>query len=92
MLMRVLKKLSEGGRYSSSRAIAADLGMDEGMVDQMLMQLQQLGFIEKDKMDTSSTCTCSKCEITKSKSSCCSSNVEIGLWTITEKGIKAIAN
>ncbi|MDF2503751.1 FeoC-like transcriptional regulator [Clostridium sp.] len=91
MLMKVLKKLSEGGRFSSSRAIAGDLGIDQGMVEQMLMQLQQLGFIEKDKMDTSSTCTCSKCETTK-KSSCCSSNVEIGLWTITEKGVKAIRN
>lgn len=91
MLMKVLKKLSEGGRYSSSRAIAADLGIDPGMVEQMLLQLQQLGFIEKDKMDTSSTCTCSKCDTAK-KSSCCSSNIEIGLWTITEKGVKAIKN
>ena len=47
MLMKVLKKLSEGGRFSSSRAIAGDLGIDQGMVEQMLMQLQQLGFIEK---------------------------------------------
>lgn len=88
MLMEVLKKLSEGGN-SSSRAIAAGLGISEGMVDQVLMQLQQRGFIQKDKMDTSSTCDCSSCGTNK-KSSCCSSGTEIGLWVITEKGIKAI--
>ncbi|MFT8315181.1 MAG: transcriptional regulator [Clostridium sp.] len=89
MLMKVLKKLSEGGRYSSSRAIAADLGIDVGMVEQILLQLKQLGFIQKDTMDASSTCTCSKCDT--SKSSCCSSNVEIGMWSITEKGRNAIS-
>lgn len=89
MLMEVLKKLSEGGKYSSSRAIAAELGTSEGMVDQVLMQLQQRGFIQKDKMDTSSACDCSSCGTNK-RSSCHSSSAEIGLWIITEKGIKAI--
>lgn len=86
MLMKVLKRLVQGGRYSNN-IMAKELGIDEGMVEQMLVQLQRLGYIEKEDMATcSGGCDCGS---SSKKASCCnSSNVNINMWKITEKGRK----
>lgn len=88
MLIRILKKLTEGGIYSNS-SMARELGIDEGIVEQMIIQLQHKGYIEKDSMDCCPQgCGCGSKECTK-KSSCCgsnSSNASVSIWRVTDKG------
>jgi hypothetical protein len=86
MLMKVLKRLAQGGRYSN-KIMANELGIDEGMVEQMLMQLEQKGYIEKENMAScSGGCDCGSSK----KESCCSSNVDIIMWKITSKGTETV--
>jgi hypothetical protein len=84
MLMKVLKRLALGGRYSNA-LMAKELGIDESMVEQMILQLQQLGYIEKADMSAcSGGCDCGS---SSKKASCCNSNnVDINMWKITNKG------
>lgn len=83
MLMKVLKRLASGERYSNA-IVAKELGIDEGMVEQMLVQLQRMGYIEKEDMAScSGGCDCGS---TKKASCCNSSNIEIVMWKITSKG------
>lgn len=87
MLIKILKRLTEGGVYSNS-SMARELGIDEGLVEQMIIQLQHKGYIEKDSMDCcSESCGCGNKGCTK-KSSCCgsNSNVSVNIWKITDKG------
>jgi len=87
MLIKILKRLAQGGLYSN-KLMAKELGIDEGLVEQMITQLQNLGYIEKDdKEKCSSVCDCGSSK----KDSCCG-NQDIGLkiWNITEKGKKTI--
>lgn len=87
MLIKILKRLAKGGIYSN-KLVAKELGVDESLVEQMIEQLKSLNYIEKDTMDTcSSGCgTCSK------KCGCCgdSSNIDLVMWKLTDKGRKAI--
>lgn len=83
MLMKVLKRLVQGGKYSN-KIMAKELGIDEGMVEQMLIQLQRLGYIEKEDMAACSRgCDCGS---SKKESCCSSSSVNINMWKITDKG------
>ena len=86
MLMKVLKRLFIGERYSN-KLMAKELGTDEGMVEEILIQLQRLGYIEKEEMGAcSGGCDCGS---SPKKGSCCgSSNMEINMWKITDKGKK----
>lgn len=88
MLMKILKRLSQGGRYSN-KLMANELGIDESMVEQMIVQLQQLGYIEKEDMSAcSGGCDCGS---SSKKASCCnSSNVDINIWKITDKGKETV--
>jgi len=83
MLMKVLKRLASGERYSNV-IVAKELGIDEGMVEQMLVQLQRMGYIEKEDMAAcSGGCDCGDSK----KPSCCNnSNINIVMWKITSKG------
>lgn len=89
MMMKILKRLAKGGLYSN-KIVAKELGIEEGMVDQMIFQLERLGYIVKDNMNSSSCCACSSC--TDKKKSCCSgnNNVNIDLWKLTDKGRAAV--
>lgn len=90
MMMKVLKRIAKGGLYSN-RIIARELGIDEAMVEQMIFQLERLGYIEKDSMNGGSCCEGGCCGTSKKKS-CCSgnNNVNIDLWKLTEKGKAAV--
>ena len=83
MLMKILKRLSQGGMYSN-RSMAREFGIDESLVEQMISQLQNMGYIEKDNMNScGSGCggSCSK------KSDCCgNTGIDINMWRITDKG------
>lgn len=88
--MKLLKRLSQGGSYSN-KSIANELGIDEGLAEQMIMQLQKLKYIEKDKIGgcnkLSADNSCGK----KGGCSCCNSNtIKINMWRLTEKGKNAI--
>jgi Mn-dependent DtxR family transcriptional regulator len=91
MLMKILKKLAAGGLYSN-KAMANELGVYVGMVEAMISQLQQMGYIVRDKMNGTSSCCAGGCdcskEVKKSKHSCCdgNSNIEIEMWKLTDKG------
>lgn len=88
MLMKVLKRLALGERYSN-KLMAKELGIDEGMVEQMVLQLQQLGYIEKEDMSAcSGGCDCGNS--TKKASCCNSNNVDINMWRITSKGKETV--
>jgi|GEM_PF-1698880 len=88
MLMKVLKRLARGVRYSN-KIMAKELGIDEGMVEQLFLQLQQLGYIEKEDMEAcSGGCDCGS--IPKKGSCCNSSNVGIKMWKITNKGKETV--
>ncbi|MCT8976779.1 transcriptional regulator [Clostridium sp. CX1] len=90
MLMKILKRLAQGGSYSN-KSVAKELGIDESLVEQMIIQLEQLKYIEKDGMNNLSGSCGSSCAGCSTKGSCCSNNIEINIWRITEKGKKAIA-
>lgn len=66
MMMKILKRLSEGGLYSN-KMMAKELGIDESMVEQMISQLERLGYIKKDNMNASSGCDCGCCNSKKVK-------------------------
>lgn len=87
MLMKVLKRLSQGGMYSN-KLVARELGIDESLVEQMIFQLENMGYIEKDNMKScNGGCGCSPSE----KSSCCgNTNISINFWKITDKGKKVL--
>ena len=88
MLMKVLKRLALGGRYSNA-LMAKELGIDEGVVEHMILQLQQLGYIEKEDMSAcSGGCDCK--ESSKKPSCCNSNNVDINMWKITNKGKETV--
>jgi len=84
MLMKILKRLTQGGRYSN-KLMADELGIDEGMVERMLVQLQQLGYIEKEDMSPcAGACDCGD---SAKKGSCCSGgSIDINIWKVTSKG------
>lgn len=86
VIMKILKRLSKGGLYSN-KIMAKELGIDESMVEQMISQLERLGYIKRDNMNASSGCDCGCCD-SKKKKSCCSGkdNISIDLWKLTEKG------
>ncbi|MDT8715186.1 transcriptional regulator [Clostridium sp. 19966] len=88
MLMKVLKKLFSGERYSN-HAIAEELNIDEGLVEHMIIQLQHMGYIEKEEKG-GAACSCSGCSPKKKASCCSSSNIQIGMWILTQKGKNAL--
>lgn len=91
MLMKILRRLAQGGMYSN-KSVAKELGIDEGLVEQMIMQLEHLGYIEKDSMNNPLTSCGDGCGSCSTKSSCCcnSNNINISIWKLTNKGKNAI--
>lgn len=90
MLMKILQRLGQGGMYSN-KSMAKELNIDESLVEQMIKQLQNLGYIEKENMENCS----SQCNCCSAKSSCYSCrnskhNIDINIWKITSKGKNAI--
>lgn len=61
--------------------------------EQMISQLERLGYIKRDNMNSLSGCDCGCCGSKKSKS-CCSdkNNVNIDVLRLTEKGRAAALN
>ncbi|MBV7275164.1 transcriptional regulator [Clostridiaceae bacterium UIB06] len=92
MLMKILRRLAQGGMYSN-KIVSKELGIDEGIIEQMIIQLKQLGYIEKEKLkDCSSGYGCNSSSCSSKNNSCCSNhNIDINIWKVTEKGRKAIA-
>ena len=89
MLIKILRRLAQGGMYSN-KLVAKELGVDESLIEHMIMQLQNLKYIEKDSMENCSAgCDCGGSS--KDGSCCGNNNVKIKIWKITEKGRKAIA-
>ncbi|MCY6369619.1 hypothetical protein [Clostridium ganghwense] len=83
MLMNLLYEISKGGAYSDIKA-AEKLGTSEEMVIQMKNQLKNMGYIQEYKPSCDSACSggCAGCS--------CSSDSLIKMWSITEKGKRAI--
>lgn len=88
MLMRILKRLSQGGVYSN-KSMSRELGIDESLVEQMVSQLQNMRYIEKDSLQSCSN-GCGGCCSEKSKSCCSNHNIDLNLWKLTDKGKNAL--
>lgn len=88
MLMKILKKLAEGGRYSN-KSMAVELEIDESLVEQMVDKLIQMGYIEKEKINSCGEgCGCGS----NKGCSCSKSNmIQINIWRVTDKGRLAIS-
>jgi len=88
MLIKILKSLAKGGMYSNKN-MAKELGVSESLVEQMIDKLLKMGYIEKEKINDCNE-GCGAC----SNKGCCgsSNNIKLNLWSVTEKGKKAIAN
>ncbi|TZE82620.1 transcriptional regulator [Calorimonas adulescens] len=88
MLIKILKKLAGGGIYSN-RLMTTELGVDKRLVEQMINQLQQPEYIERDSIGNCS----SHCSCCTSKKRCCSNNdfIDLNIWRITDKGEKAMS-
>ncbi|MDD3223604.1 MAG: FeoC-like transcriptional regulator [Clostridium sp.] len=89
MLIKILKRLLEGKSYSP-RIIAAELGVSEGMAQQMLLQLENMGYIEKSSTNDFDEGCCSGCS-SKKKSCCTSRKLDIDMIRVTSKGREAAA-
>ena len=88
MLIKILKTLSKGGRYSN-KLMATELGVGESLVKQMIDNLLRMGYIEKEKINSCGD-GCGSC----SSKEICSTNthsIEINIWKVTEKGKRAIS-
>ncbi|GCD09944.1 FeoC-like transcriptional regulator [Clostridium tagluense] len=89
MLIKILKSLAKGGRYSN-KLMAIELGVDESLIEQMIDKLLHMGYIEKEKINSCGD----GCGCCSSKKSCGSGSksIDINIWKVTEKGKKAICN
>ncbi len=92
MLLKVLKRLTKGGAYSK-KSISKELGIDESLFEQIIGQLQKLGYIKKEDTDCcSSGGGCSGCS-PKGGCSCGNNhNIDINMWRVTDKGRSVISN
>lgn len=88
MLINILKRLAQGGGYSN-KSIAKGLGVDEKLIEQMIVQLKDLGYIEKYDMDNCSSCRDYR-NCNRNCSCCPNNNIEAKIWKITEKGKTAV--
>lgn len=81
--MNLLYEISKGGAYSDIKA-AEKLGTSEEMIIQVKNQLECMGYIQEDKPSCDGGCLggCVGCS--------CSSDPKIKMWSITEKGKKAV--
>jgi DNA-binding Lrp family transcriptional regulator len=89
MLIKILKALAKGGIYSN-KVMASELGVDESLVVQMIDRLVQIGYIEKEKINSCSD-GCGCCS-NKGCSSSNNHNININIWKVTEKGKRVISN
>jgi len=78
MLMKILRAIYEG--TASITMIANELSINKAIVEQMIENLINMGYIRKESLscDTSACCKCS------SKSSCGSS--DLFFYQVTDKG------
>lgn len=87
MLMKVLKIIASGSSYSN-KSIAKRLGIDEGMVKQLIEHLKHMGYIkESSKMDSA----CDLCSKKNIKSCCSHHNLSFNVIELTKKGHDALA-
>lgn len=85
MLKKLMKELTSGQVYDR-RHLAKRLGVSEGLVTQMLEDLQRKGYLDL----VSSSCAsggCSSCPF----GSACSPKLMPRTWVLTEKGLRAAA-
>lgn len=83
MLINLLYEISKGGAYSDMKA-AEKLGTSQEMIIQVKNQLECMRYIQEYKSSCYSGCLggCAGCS--------CSSDPKIKMWSITEKGKKAV--
>lgn len=83
MLMNLLYEISKGGVYSDIK-VAEKLRTSEEIITQVKNQLERMGYIQKYKPRCDSGCSggCVGCS--------CSNDPQIRMWSITEKGKKAV--
>ena len=83
MLMRLLRLVAEGGVHSYA-ALASQLGVSKGLLEQMLQDLARMGYVAPagGACDTSQ---CRHCPLGGS----CATDTQGNVWALTVKGARA---
>lgn len=83
MLEQLLKRLGQGGTFTYSE-LAKDLGISEAMLDGMLHDLARAGYVRS--ISKSCKTHCAACAM----SGICAVGTPGQVWTLTEKGGRAL--
>ena len=84
MLHRLLRQIAQGAHLQTTAALASTLGATPELVIQMTEQLARQGYLS-----ASTQCT-DGCESCSLKALCGTKNSGVRLWSVTEKGRRAI--
>lgn len=86
MLLEILKEVNNRNAYSKSQ-LARKVNISEGVIEHLLMQLKEKGYIKEENINNNE---CSSCPSYNKGCSKALSEKPINVLTITEKGKKLI--
>lgn len=90
MLMKILKMLVVNKNYSK-RSISKELNISEDMVEQMIVQLKNMGYVGREDNMGAQACEKPVCSCCSAKGSCGGEhNMFMNMLYVTEKGRKAV--
>ena len=81
MLRELLQLIAEGGTRTRTE-LARELGVSEGLVEQMLEDLARMGYLKPVEGDCASQCT--DCPLART----CAVGTPARIWALTEKGLR----
>jgi len=82
MLQKLLERIAQGGVHSTT-ALARELGVSQGLLEQMIEDLVRMGYLRA--VGESCAEHCAGCSLRES----CALGGPGGIWALTEKGEKA---
>jgi len=81
MLRELLRLMAQGGVRTRAE-LARELGVSEGLVEQMLEDLARMGYLKPVEGSCASQCTA--CPLAKT----CAAGTPARIWALTEKGLR----
>ena len=84
-MLRELVKTIAAGKAHSPTELARQLDVSEGLVEQMMDELEHKGYLEQ-LLSASCAGGCSACAIGKT----CSTQQPMRSWVLTEKGLRMV--
>jgi hypothetical protein len=83
LLHDLLARLANGGIYTLAQ-LAGELRLDQGLLEQMLSDLERAGYVR-----LATSCCSSECAHCASREHCQSAPAR-RIWTVTPRGLRAI--